>query len=148
MSLAGQSSTSREDEESLEVGVEMKLGEVFASAQVIVNTDVSDLLAEYENTMKAEEGQAYMPNKCFQATREYVDRFKSLKKRATVATIQKMLLDDYKLSEFEKGLLINLAPEEVEEAKALVPSLEDETRFTDEIIERMLEDMKVHKEFE
>ena len=34
------------------------------------------------------------------------------------------LLEKFQLTEFEKGLLINLSPEEVEEAKILVPSLE------------------------
>ena len=34
------------------------------------------------------------------------------------------LLEKYQLTEFEKGMLINLAPEEIEEAKILVPSLE------------------------
>ena len=61
---------------------------VFTNAQVIVNTEVSDVLAEYENAMKAE-GSSYTPNPVFQATKEYVDRFKSLKKRETVAAIQK-----------------------------------------------------------
>mmetsp|Transcript_35076 Transcript_35076/g.99462 ORF Transcript_35076/g.99462 Transcript_35076/m.99462 type:complete len:150 (-) Transcript_35076:303-752(-) len=148
MSQAGVSAAEKEDEENLEVGVEMKLGEVFSNAQVIVNTEVSDVLAEYENAMKQQEGPSYTPNPVFQATKEYVDRFKSLKKRETVAAIQKTLLENYQLTEFEKGLLINLAPEEVEEAKILVPSLEDESRFTDDDIERMLSELSTHKNYE
>ena len=62
---------------------------VFTSAQVIVNTEVADVLAEYESTMKNQEGAGYTPNPVFQATKEYVDRFKSLKTREAANTLQK-----------------------------------------------------------
>lgn len=108
---------SGKEEENLEVGFELKLGEgkyctgvnfpltvltgpsnstadlycipVFNTAQVLVNTEVSEILNEYEKTMKAQEGGGYTPNPVFQATREYVDRFKSLKTRETANAVQK-----------------------------------------------------------
>jgi hypothetical protein len=39
-------------------------------------------------------------------------------------TLCRNLIEVHGLTEFEKGLLINLAPEEVEEAKILIPSLD------------------------
>jgi hypothetical protein len=90
----------------------------------------------------------------FKLTKEYVDRFKSFKTSASIEefqrsgpfsrylslrvfaasapfilftrplTLYRNLIEVHGLTEFEKGLLINLAPEEVEEAKILIPSLD------------------------
>mmetsp|Transcript_12543 Transcript_12543/g.32142 ORF Transcript_12543/g.32142 Transcript_12543/m.32142 type:complete len:143 (-) Transcript_12543:275-703(-) len=135
------------DDEALEVGAENRLGEVFGNAQVITNTDVAEVLQSYENTMK-EQDPTFEPNQVFKLTKEYVDRFKSFKTPASIEEFQRNLIEVHGLTEFEKGLLINLAPEEIDEAKILIPSLDDEARFPDDVLSRILTELVTYKNFQ
>mmetsp|Transcript_13063 Transcript_13063/g.33061 ORF Transcript_13063/g.33061 Transcript_13063/m.33061 type:complete len:184 (-) Transcript_13063:269-820(-) len=58
------------------------------------------------------------------------------------------LIEVHGLTEFEKGLLINLAPEEIDEAKILIPSLDDEARFPDDVLSRILTELVTYKNFQ
>ena len=54
------------------------------------------------------------------------------------------MLQTKNLHKFEAASLANLCPDNYEEAKALIPSLED--KFDDEELNELLEDLKTFKD--
>lgn len=56
------------------------------------------------------------------------------------------MLQQKKLHKFELAQLANLCPENPEEAKALIPSLEG--RFEDEDLRQLLDDIQTQKSFQ
>lgn len=67
------------------------------------------------------------------------------KNRETISAVRNML-QQKKLHKFELAQLANLCPENPEEAKALIPSLEG--RFEDEDLRQVLDDMQTQKSFQ
>lgn len=67
------------------------------------------------------------------------------KNRETIGEVRNML-QQKKLHKFELAQLANLCPENPEEAKALIPSLEG--RFEDEDLRQLLDDIQTQKSFQ
>ncbi|KAL5175767.1 DNA-directed RNA polymerase II subunit 4 [Glycine soja] len=85
-------------------------------------------------------------HKVFEKSQQYVKRFSRYKNPDAV---RDKILARYQLAEFELCVLGNLCLETVEEAIAMVPSIESRGRAQDdEAIEKMLNDLSLIKKFE
>ncbi|DAZ99179.1 TPA: hypothetical protein N0F65_008212 [Lagenidium giganteum] len=132
-----------------EDAAELNLGDDFRNETCLSNAEVAVILekqkTDYENQEKQLTG-------VFQKTYSYVQRFSGTKdpvaNQASVTELREALMSlafqreedgqptDIRLEEFEIACLSNLNPEEVEEAVALIPSLQK--RFAEDEIEEIL----------
>ncbi len=81
----------------------------------------------------------------FMKTHNYTQRFAKFKNTENIASIRQ-LLTNKKIHKFELAQLANLCPENPEEAKSLIPSLEG--RFSDEELASLLEDIQTKRSFQ
>eukprot|EP00043_Microstomoeca_roanoka_P027790 m.16021 g.16021 ORF g.16021 m.16021 type:complete len:131 (+) comp7971_c0_seq1:61-453(+) len=79
----------------------------------------------------------------FTKTLEYVQRFGSSRSYEVNSALRN-IVENKSLHKYEQVQLINLAPESVEEAKALIPSL---TRIDDDILEDVVQQIMAFKSF-
>ncbi|KAL0707304.1 hypothetical protein Bca4012_073730 [Brassica carinata] len=139
---------SGEEEEN---AVELKIGDEFLKAKCLMNCEVS-LIFEH---------------KVFEKSLQYVKRFSRYKNPDVVQQVREYplsffsfvrvympydfdrILSRHQLTEFELCVLCNLCPKTAEEAVAMVPSLKTKGRaHSDEVIEKMLNDLSLVKRFE
>lgn len=78
---------------------------------------------------------------------EYAARFATNKNRDTLVKMREMLAKHH-LTEVELGLVANLSVETADEARKLVPTLDDHERFTDEQLDSMLKELATYREFD
>jgi len=129
----------KRDEE--EDASDLKLGEDFAEAQCLLNSEVAILL---ESSTQSEQEEETESNPTFVKTFQYVSRFSRFKNKAAVKEVR-TLLTKKSLEEFELACLANLCPQSAEEAKALIPSLSK--KFSDEELETILTDLRTYSNF-
>lgn len=82
----------------------------------------------------------HQSNPMLMKAKEYTSRFANMSNKATVQKIREMLAER-QLSEFELAQLASLNPGEVDEARALVPSLQDKERLSDTEVQQMLQEL-------
>ena len=87
----------------------------------------------------------YTFSQVFAKTLNYTQRFSRFKNRETIASVRSLLVQK-KLHRFELAQIGNLIPESAEEAKGLIPSLED--RYCDEDLAQILEDIATKRSFQ
>ncbi|KAK8756231.1 hypothetical protein V5799_001063 [Amblyomma americanum] len=75
----------------------------------------------------------------------YCQRFSRFKNRETISAVRQLLAQK-KLHRFELAQLANLCPDNPEEARALVPSLEG--RFEDDQLRQILDDIQTQRSFQ
>mmetsp|Transcript_94 Transcript_94/g.175 ORF Transcript_94/g.175 Transcript_94/m.175 type:complete len:138 (-) Transcript_94:165-578(-) len=121
-----------------EDAAQLKLGADFSTAQCMMCSEIEILLKHRQESMEDSEAEV---SPVFLQTLEYVQRFSRFKNRAAVKEIRACLTKRM-LVEFEIASLCNLGPEEVEEARALVPSL---IRFDDDEVQAILNDLSNYK---
>ncbi|KAK9826464.1 hypothetical protein WJX81_002243 [Elliptochloris bilobata] len=136
--------TEQQPEEE-ENAAELKLGSVFHNATALSNSEAAMLMNIVLETRKQEEA-AYVPNPVMQKTLEYAERFSTARTRAAAISMKQVLVDA-ELMEFEIGCVANLMPENAEEAKFLIPSLDD-ARFAnnDEALDTALSNVALYKD--
>lgn len=78
-------------------------------------------------------------------TLNYAQRFTKFKNPENISSIRQ-LLGNKKLHKFELAKLADLCPENPEEAKSLIPSLEG--RFDDEELASLLDDIQTKRSFQ
>ena len=93
----------------------------------------------------AEEEQEF--SEVFMKTLNYTQRFAKFKNMDNIASVRQ-LLTNKKIHKFEMAQLANLCPENPEEAKSLIPSLEAEGRFTDDELATILDDIQTKRSFQ
>ena len=72
-------------------------------------------------------------------TIDYLDAFARFKQKENVEAVERLLNSHAELSKFERAALGSLCPDGVEEAKTLIPSLQD--KIGDEELQELLEEM-------
>ncbi|KAE9555140.1 hypothetical protein FO519_001635 [Halicephalobus sp. NKZ332] len=82
----------------------------------------------------------------FLKTIDYCRRLSRFKTRDTIRSVRAIFTACNNLHKFEIAQLINLCPENAEEAKALIPSLE--SKIDDEELDNLLRDLHNKKTFQ
>eukprot|EP00270_Netrium_digitus_P001204 TRINITY_DN11308_c0_g1_i1.p1 TRINITY_DN11308_c0_g1~~TRINITY_DN11308_c0_g1_i1.p1 ORF type:complete len:145 (-),score=47.76 TRINITY_DN11308_c0_g1_i1:196-630(-) len=138
--------------ESEENASELNLGEEFNRAKCLMNAEVAMILERKQETLQ---GTDIEPNpqltSVFEKSLAYVKRFSRYSNPEAVKQVRELLTNQRRLHEFEVCVIGNLAPETVDEVKALVPSLLTVAReplVDEEFIEQLLQDLANIKKFE
>ncbi|KAK0086958.1 hypothetical protein PV326_005387 [Microctonus aethiopoides] len=113
----------------------------FENAETLLISEVHMLLEHRKaQNESAEEEQEF--SEVFMKSLNYTDRFRKFKNKEIIAAVRNLLMQK-KLHKFELASLANLCPENPEEAKALIPSLEG--RLEDEELKTILEDIQTKR---
>uniref|UniRef100_A0AC35TY29 RPOL4c domain-containing protein n=1 Tax=Rhabditophanes sp. KR3021 TaxID=114890 RepID=A0AC35TY29_9BILA len=78
----------------------------------------------------------------FIKTLDYTRRFNKFKNRETIRAVRTLFHGQNKIHKFELAQLSNLLPETAEEAKSLIPSLEN--KVSDDLLEELIKEL-IHK---
>jgi len=116
----------------------------FANADTLLNSEVHMLLEHRKQSNENTEDEQEL-SEVFAKTLNYTQRFSRFKNRETIASVRSLLVQK-KLHRFELAQIGNLIPESAEEAKGLIPSLED--RYCDEDLAQILEDIATKRSFQ
>merc|ERR1712048_89877 len=87
----------------------------------LLNAEVALIL---EHTLNKQQSEGQQPNAVFMKAFEYVNKTKQFQDREAVQTVRTDLERVTGLQEFEIAQLGNLCPDDAEEAKTLIPSLQ------------------------
>merc|ERR1712176_1094913 len=127
-----------------EDAAQLQFPKEFQETTTLMNSEVMVLL---EHRMKNDEGRRddVELSEVFQKTLDYCKRFSKFKNQDTIVNVRTMLMQK-RLHKFELAALANLCPDEAEEAKALIPSLDG--RFPDDELQQILDDMATKRSFQ
>eukprot|EP00696_Hemimastix_kukwesjijk_P014618 gnl/Hemi2/28651_TR9511_c0_g1_i1.p2 gnl/Hemi2/28651_TR9511_c0_g1~~gnl/Hemi2/28651_TR9511_c0_g1_i1.p2 ORF type:complete len:156 (+),score=56.29 gnl/Hemi2/28651_TR9511_c0_g1_i1:69-470(+) len=117
---------------------DLRLGRDFEGAKCLMNSEVAIILELRQQQQQANPDDDLPPT--FTKTLSYVQRFSRYRNKEAVKEVREILNRTHPaLEEFEKALVGNLSPEGAEEARCLIPSLQN--RFEDDNIEALLADL-------
>eukprot|EP00252_Welwitschia_mirabilis_P001907 TRINITY_DN11875_c0_g1_i1.p1 TRINITY_DN11875_c0_g1~~TRINITY_DN11875_c0_g1_i1.p1 ORF type:complete len:136 (+),score=24.11 TRINITY_DN11875_c0_g1_i1:113-520(+) len=117
---------------------EVKLGEIFADAKCLLNSEVGHMLAKRHDQFKrAFDDPLVKVSQMFEASLEYTKSFSDKQSEDDIKQVRNVLLGRG-FSELEACMIGNLLPDSADEMKALVPSLK---RFNDDSLEEMLNEL-------
>jgi len=117
----------------------LKLGHDFNNARCLLNSEVAILL-EHRKERDRETEMKPM----FIKTLDYVEKFSRYKNKSNVNEIREML-EKFELKSYEIASLANLAPESVEEAVSLIPSLQS---YSNDELQEVINSLTSFKRFE
>ncbi|CAJ0957783.1 unnamed protein product, partial [Mesorhabditis belari] len=103
------------------------------------------LLLEHRRAQNEQKEEIEDMNEVFLKTFKYVARLSRFKNRDSIRAVRQAFADK-SLHKFEVAQLGNLLPETAEEAKALVPSLEN--KMEDDELEEILKELQAKKTFQ
>eukprot|EP00011_Vannellida_sp_DIVA3-517-6-12_P014954 CAMPEP_0114610416 /NCGR_PEP_ID=MMETSP0168-20121206/3590_1 /TAXON_ID=95228 ORGANISM="Vannella sp., Strain DIVA3 517/6/12" /NCGR_SAMPLE_ID=MMETSP0168 /ASSEMBLY_ACC=CAM_ASM_000044 /LENGTH=122 /DNA_ID=CAMNT_0001821359 /DNA_START=13 /DNA_END=378 /DNA_ORIENTATION=+ len=115
-----------EDASTLEFGVDFENTKCLSNSEVALILDIS----------KQEDDVGMTP--MYDQTLKYVQRFNKFKSKAMLQEVRNKL-ESRNLHAFEVACLANLVPDDLEEAKELIPSLS--TRLDDDEIDAILKEL-------
>ncbi|XP_065846121.1 DNA-directed RNA polymerase II subunit RPB4-like [Oscarella lobularis] len=128
---------------------ELRFGKEFENAAALINSEVHILL-EHRRAQKESEDDEEELSDVFMKTLNYTQRFSRYNNSETIGAVRRLLGrergDDKKLHKFEQAALANLCPENGDEAKSLIPSLQG--RFEEGELQELLDDLQTHKSFQ
>lgn len=140
MNVGGVVTTEQTDEDA----AELQFPKEFENAETLLISEVHMLLEHRKNQNESAEEEQEL-SEVFMKTLNYTERFSRFKNRETIANVRSLLMQK-KLHKFELAQLSNLCPDNPEEAKSLIPSLEG--RFEDEELRQILEDIQTKRSFQ
>ncbi|EFN56279.1 hypothetical protein CHLNCDRAFT_145153 [Chlorella variabilis] len=115
--------------------------------KVLTISEVACLIDEYVKGTQQRDAD-YQPNPMLVKAAEYASRFATNKNRDTLQKIREVIAHN-QLSELELGLVANLSIETADEARKLVPTLDDRDRFPDDAtLDALLKELATYREFE
>ncbi|XP_011495952.1 PREDICTED: DNA-directed RNA polymerase II 16 kDa polypeptide [Ceratosolen solmsi marchali] len=124
-----------------EDAADLQFPKEFENADTLLISEVHMLLEHRKaQNESAEEEQEF--SEVFMKSLTYTNRFRKFKNKETIAAVRN-LLSQKKLHKFELASIANLCPENPEEAKALIPSLEG--RLEDEELRTILDDIQTKR---
>eukprot|EP00475_Leptophrys_vorax_P015025 TRINITY_DN21353_c0_g1_i2.p2 TRINITY_DN21353_c0_g1~~TRINITY_DN21353_c0_g1_i2.p2 ORF type:complete len:143 (+),score=28.40 TRINITY_DN21353_c0_g1_i2:257-685(+) len=130
----------------------LKLGPEFNRSKCLMNAEVALILDKKLESLRENSIDPMLQlNSVLEKSLQYVKRFSRYQNPQAVKQVREALAGKGKLHEFEVCVIGNLAPDTVEEAKALVPSLVmpgREPPIDDDQIEQMLSDLRTIRTFE
>ncbi|PMD26901.1 hypothetical protein NA56DRAFT_591672 [Hyaloscypha hepaticicola] len=120
-----------------EASAELKLGEfqdvdalTHSEAALVINALVAKRSADRKNINETE---------MLSKTRDYLDHFARFKRKENVEAVERLLSAHKELAKFERAQLGSLCCDTAEEAKTLVPSLQD--KISDDDLQELLDEI-------
>ena len=115
------------------------------NAETLLISEVYMLLQhrKQQNDASADEHEF---SEVFNKTLNFCEQFGRFKNRETISAVRSLLGQKNKLHKFEFAQLANLCVETVDEAKALIPSLEG--RFQDDELKQILDALQTQISFQ
>ncbi|TKR75888.1 hypothetical protein L596_017117 [Steinernema carpocapsae] len=104
------------------------------------------LLLEHRRQQSEQKEEIEEMNEVFVKTLDYSRRLSRFKNRETIRAVRAIFANKGQLHKYEIAQIANLCPETAEEAKALIPSLED--KMSDEELEELLRELQTKKTFQ
>ncbi|KAF1592521.1 UNVERIFIED_CONTAM: DNA-directed RNA polymerase II subunit RPB4, partial [Eudyptes robustus] len=104
------------------------------------------LLLDHRRKQSEEKEEIEDMSEAFLQTLNYARRFSKFKSRETIRAVRVIFTGRNQLHKFEVAQLANLCPETAEEAKALIPSLEN--KMEDDELEDLLKSLTTKKTFQ
>ncbi|GAB1600408.1 DNA-directed RNA polymerase II subunit RPB4-like [Argonauta hians] len=141
---SGSAPTSGSSEQTEEDASELQFPKEFESAETLLISEVLMLLEHRKQQNESAEEEQEL-SEVFIKTLQYTERFSKFKNRETISAVRSLLLQK-NLHKFELAALANLCPDNAEEAKSLIPSLEG--RFEDEELQQTLDDIQTKRSFQ
>ncbi|KAK3599594.1 hypothetical protein CHS0354_035835 [Potamilus streckersoni] len=142
--MATASTTVQSNEQQEEDASELQFPKEFENAETLLVSEVQMLLEHRKQQNESAEEEQEL-SEVFMKTLQYTQRFSKFKNRETIAAVRTLLMQK-KLHKFELAALANLCPDNLDEAKSLIPSLEG--RFEDEELTQILEDIQTKRSFQ
>ncbi|GAB6019673.1 RNA polymerase B [Chamberlinius hualienensis] len=137
---AGTTNTEQIEEDA----AELHFPKEFEHTEALLISEVHMLLEHRKSQNESAEDEQEL-SEVFMKTLNYTQRFSRFKNRDIIVSIRSLLMQK-KLHKFELAQLANLCPDNPEEAKSLIPSLEG--RFEDEELRQILEDIQTKRSFQ
>ncbi|KAG4417500.1 hypothetical protein IFR04_009383 [Cadophora malorum] len=138
--MAAPAATSRSREPAQgdeEAAAELKLGE-FQDVDALTNSEaalvINALVAKRRMDKKNVNETSFLL-----ATTEYLDHFARFKRKENVEAVERLLSAHKELAKFERAQLGSLCCDTAEEAKTLVPSLQD--KISDDELQELLDEI-------
>ncbi|KAH7354638.1 HRDC-like protein [Rhexocercosporidium sp. MPI-PUGE-AT-0058] len=120
-----------------EASAELKLGEfqdvdalTHSEAALVINALVAKRRMDKKNVNETE---------LLMKTTEYLDHFARFKRKENVEAVERLLSAHKELAKFERAQLGSLCCDSSEEAKTLIPSLQD--KITDDDLQELLDEI-------
>ncbi|XP_033752121.1 DNA-directed RNA polymerase II subunit RPB4-like [Pecten maximus] len=132
------------NEQADEDASELLFPKEFENAETLLISEVQMLLDHRKQQNESAEEEQEL-SEVFMKTLNYTSRFSKFKNRETISAVRSLLMQK-KLHKFELAALANLCPENADEAKSLIPSLEG--RFEDDELKQILEDIQTKRSFQ
>ncbi|KAH0608263.1 uncharacterized protein H6S33_002315 [Morchella sextelata] len=127
-----------------EAGAELKLGE-FQNVSSLTLSETKEVLTAVFNHRR-EQGKFKVPdNDVVTKTQAYLEVFSRFKQRESVQAVERILAQQTDLVAFEKSQLGTLCCDSAEEAKTLIPSLQD--KISDEDLQELLNEITKLRQF-
>ncbi|VDD89020.1 unnamed protein product [Enterobius vermicularis] len=127
-----------------EDATELKFPKEFEQADTLLTSEVF-LLLEHRRQQSEQKEEIDEMSDVFVKTLNYSRRMARYKSRETIRAVR-TLLANKPLHKFEVAQIANLCPESAEEAKALIPSLEN--KMEDDELDELLKDLHSKKTFQ
>ncbi|KAI4520944.1 HRDC-like protein [Schizophyllum commune] len=116
----------------------LKLGPEFAQAGCLLISEVKYLLENREKIAP--------DNAVYAKTLDYVKTFAKWHTTDSASAVREILRREPQLTQFETAQLANLCPAEAEEAKSIIPSLED--KVDDDRLQALLNEIQTMRKFQ
>uniref|UniRef100_A0A914HZQ3 RNA polymerase Rpb4/RPC9 core domain-containing protein n=1 Tax=Globodera rostochiensis TaxID=31243 RepID=A0A914HZQ3_GLORO len=104
------------------------------------------LLLDHRRKQSEEKEEIEDISEVFLKTLNYTRRLSKFKSRETIRSVRGIFSGKHNLHKFEVAQVANLCPETAEEAKALIPSLEN--KMEDEELDELLKELHAKKTFQ
>jgi len=140
----GAANAAANNEQVEEDASELEFPKEFENTETLLISEVHMLLEHRKSQNESAEDEQEL-SEVFMKTLNYTQRFSRFKNRETIAAVRSLLMQK-KLHKFELAQLANLCPDNPEEAKSLIPSLEG--RFEDEELRQILDDIQTKRSFQ
>ena len=127
-----------------EDSAELQFPKEFENGETLLVSEVQMLLEHRKSQNEQAEDEQEL-SEVFMKTLNYCQRFTKFKNRETITAVRNLLMQK-KLHKFELASLANLCPDNPDEAKALIPSLEG--RFEEEELRNILDDISTKRSFQ
>uniref|UniRef100_A0A0M3I2D7 RPOL4c domain-containing protein n=1 Tax=Ascaris lumbricoides TaxID=6252 RepID=A0A0M3I2D7_ASCLU len=127
-----------------EDATELRFPKEFEQADTLLTSEVY-LLLDHRRQQSEQKEEIDEMSEVFVKTLNYTRRMARFKNRETIRAVR-TLLATKPLHKFEVAQVANLCPETAEEAKALIPSLEN--KMEDDELDEVLKDLHSKKTFQ
>ena len=123
----------------------IKFGPDFSRAKALMNSEVAQILEHKRQIMQ---GKGAQPKSDFLKAYQYVNTVKQFRDREVVSQVRRDLEKHPALDAFEVAQLGNLVPQDVQEARTLIPSLDMPGRSIDNAqLAELIDQLNMNRQF-